>query len=174
MGRVAKYKKVKKFDLYDEKTNSLADKPSRKKDKTKLPNSFRTMKYQKERAERIERIRAQQRITKEKEKTKVEKPENDTMFEGKRDDESFRDFNKRLTEETREALSGIRTRKRMRSNYMRHRKEKKREKKKKKKEEKELDAKETRRDVVGFGEIVDRPPILQIAPKMKKRLNQHS
>lgn len=53
--------------------------------------------------------------------------------------------------------------------YLRHRKEKKRDKKKAKKEEKELDAKETRMETIAFGDIVDRPPTLQAAPKMKKK-----
>lgn len=56
MGRVAKYKKVKKFDLHNEKSDAF-DRAPRKKDKVKVPNSFRTMKMQKDRMERIERLR---------------------------------------------------------------------------------------------------------------------
>lgn len=71
MGRVAKYKKVKKFDLHNEKNDSF-DKPPKKKDKVKLPNSFRTMKYQKEKMERIERIRKQQVVVQNKKNEKDE------------------------------------------------------------------------------------------------------
>jgi hypothetical protein len=48
MGRVAKYKKVKKFDLHDQKIDDAVNKPSKRKEANSLPHSFRAMKYQKE------------------------------------------------------------------------------------------------------------------------------
>lgn len=207
MGRVAKYKKVKKFDLYDQNINDKVNKPTKRKQKDALPHSFRRLKYQQEQLKRLQEQRSNDRNQNRNRdqkvgktpsaplvpKTEVPVPEGAidqptkansksqedeetkyqqssvVKFEGKRDDESFRQFEKRLAKQAREASSDIKTRKRARSNYLRHRKEKKREKKKNKKEEQALDNKEHRFDSFEFGSVVDRPPSLRAAPKMKKR-----
>lgn len=78
MGRVAKYKKVKKFDLYNEKSDNTGRAPKRK-DSNKLPNSFRLMKYQKDQMLKREEAarKAKQQAGSKKEIQKKQKPEQD-------------------------------------------------------------------------------------------------
>ena len=85
MGRVARYKKVKKFDLFDEKKQE-GNKPARIKERSKLPHSFRTMKYQKDQMLKYEAIQKQKKLAKESKKPIVDDDDVPDRVDDQRDD----------------------------------------------------------------------------------------